>query len=75
VYRTTVTGLPVRAGVDLRQRGLMEHEIAEAATLYGAGWSLLQVGQRFGVDARTVADTFRRHGLPVRARKGWREDQ
>jgi len=43
-----------------------------AADLYAAGHSLAEVGQRFGVDTSTVANRFRRAGLPIRARRGWR---
>lgn len=71
VHRQTVTSLLVRAGIPIRTRELPPEVVSEAAELYQAGWSLLQVGQKLGVDAKTVSRSFRARGLPVRPRNGW----
>jgi hypothetical protein len=39
--------------------------------MYAAGSSLAHVADQFGVDAQTVANRFRRAGIPVRPRRGW----
>jgi lambda repressor-like predicted transcriptional regulator len=62
IHRTTVTALLRRHGVELRRAGLAPSDIPAAATLYGQGWSLAQLGTTFGVDAATVWRTLRAAG-------------
>lgn len=45
--------------------------LKKAAEMDAAGRSLADVANRFGVDGQTVANRFRRAGVPVRARRGW----
>jgi transposase-like protein len=45
--------------------------LADAADLYASGLALAAVAARYGVDPQTVANRFRRAGIPVRPRRGW----
>jgi DNA-directed RNA polymerase specialized sigma24 family protein len=42
----------------------------ETAELYEPGLSLADVADRFGIDAKTVANRFRRAGVAIRPRRG-----
>jgi len=72
IHRTTVVGHLDRHGVPrhselaVRESGTLE----EAAGLYASGLSLADVADRFGIDAQTVANRFRRAGVAVRPRRG-----
>jgi len=48
-----------------------DNALREAAELYATGLSLADVANRFGIDAQTVANRFRRAGVTVRPRRGW----
>jgi len=50
---------------------MVRADLHTAADVYAEGESLAAVGRRFGLDASTVANRFRRAGLPVRPRRGW----
>lgn len=55
-----------------RERTAWDADILkEAAQLYATESSLATVARQFGTDARTVANRFRRAGVPVRYRRGW----
>ena len=56
VHRSTVTALLQRNGVALRQAGLAREVVPMAARFYSQGWSLAQLGAKFGVDSTTVMD-------------------
>jgi lambda repressor-like predicted transcriptional regulator len=45
--------------------------LTAAADLYASGLSLAAVAARYGIDPQTVANRFRRAGIPVRTRRGW----
>ena len=60
-----------RAGVPQQWRKLDEAQLSEAASLYGYGWSLKRLGERFGADAETVRQALKRHGVRMRPRNGW----
>ncbi len=45
--------------------------VKDAAELYAAGASPAKVADQFRGDAQTVANRFRRAGVPVRAQRGW----
>jgi lambda repressor-like predicted transcriptional regulator len=45
--------------------------LTAAADLYATGLSLAAVAARYGIDPQTVANRFRRAGIPVRSRRGW----
>lgn len=70
--RTTVIGHVTRRGLTHRRdHDWTPAELASARRLYAGGHSLAEVGRRFGVDKSTVANRFRREGVPVRQRPGW----
>lgn len=72
ISRTTVIGHVTRRGLPHRcDDDWATDELATAARLYDEGHSLAEVGRRLGVDKSTVANRFRRAGLPVRQRRGW----
>ncbi len=52
--RRTVSAVLKREGATLRLRGLTPEQIAQAVHLYGQGWSLAKIGDKFKVDAETV---------------------
>jgi DNA-directed RNA polymerase specialized sigma24 family protein len=54
VDRKTVSRILHRERVPMRMTGLSVEQIEEAQKLYGDGWSLVQIGERMRVDARTV---------------------
>jgi hypothetical protein len=66
IHRLTVTALLRRHGVEQRPVGLTPTEIPEAASLYGQGWSLVRLGEAFGVDASTVWRALRAAGVVMR---------
>lgn len=61
-------------GVSMRQQGLSEDQIDQAAELYEQGQTLKQVGPKLGVDAGTVRLALLRRGVlmrePVARRRG-----
>ena len=73
VHRTTVLEHLKRSGVQRQHnsRRLSDEQVRQAAALYAAGNSLLTVGARFTVNARTVRNAFDRAGIAVRPRRGW----
>ena len=73
VHRTTVMAHLERERIPRRPctRRLSEEDVQQAARHYAAGESLVTVGRRYGVTARTVATEFRKAGVEIRARRGW----
>jgi DNA-directed RNA polymerase specialized sigma24 family protein len=53
-------------GVPRRQRGLSEEQVQEAIRLYGQGWSLTRIGDRFGKDHTVVKNALKRVGVRLR---------
>jgi hypothetical protein len=45
--------------------------LTSAARSYADGSSLADVAAQFGLDPSTVANRFRRAGIPIRPRRGW----
>ena len=45
--------------------------LATAARSYADGSSLANLAAQFGLDPSTVANRFRRAGIPIRPRRGW----
>jgi hypothetical protein len=74
VHRTTVAGHLDRRKIPRHhERSAWDDDaLASAAEMYAAGLSLADVGAQFRIDAQTVANRFRRAGVPVRPRRGWR---
>lgn len=61
-----------RAGVvPNRVNKLRCQEISIATELYRSGLSLAAVGERLGVDAKTVRAALAAAGVPIRPRRGW----
>jgi hypothetical protein len=60
-----------RRGVVRRGRKLTEEQVAEAAELYRAGWSLSQLGERYGVFAQSIGYRLKRAGVELRPQSGW----
>ena len=74
VHRTTVGEHLDRHGVPRHSKQVAwdESKLKDAAELYATGLSLADVAKRYEIDAQTVANRFRRAGIPVRPRRGWR---
>ncbi|GAE67171.1 hypothetical protein JCM18909_213 [Cutibacterium acnes JCM 18909] len=60
--RLTAAAHLARRDVPVRRAGLDSAQTKEAARLYQAGWTLVQLGRRFEVDAQTVRRTIARQG-------------
>jgi hypothetical protein len=54
----------------MRMRGLSPEQIDEAVGLYEAGWSLVRIGDRMGVDDLTVLHRLRERGVRTRDPQG-----
>ena len=73
IHRTTVAKHLDRHRVPRHheQTAWDDELLKQAAELYASGFSLTDVAHQFGIDAQTVANRFRRAGVPVRPRRGW----
>jgi uncharacterized protein (DUF433 family) len=69
INRNTVSSILRSSGVEPRRQGLSADDIAEAASLYLAGWSLASIGNQFGCTAETVRQALHRTG--AQRRKPW----
>lgn len=63
--RRTVAGIVTRAGVR-RERSMTPEERAEAARLYGEGWSCARIGEALGRNHGTVWLALKAAGIPLR---------
>ena len=74
VHRTTVAAHLDRRSVPRHseQTAWDDDILKAAAARYADGLSLADVANRYGIDAQTVANRFRRAGVSVRPRRGWR---
>jgi len=59
-----------RHGVSRRGRKLTDEQVAEAAELYEAGWSLSRIGEKYGVWGQSVRYRLRKAGVQMRPRNG-----
>ena len=66
ITRQTVSKILERHDVPRRYRLLADADIAEASQLYEQGLSLADIGERFGISARTVLHAFRKVGFATR---------
>ena len=66
-HRTTVAGHLNRHGVPRHSKttAWTDEILRQADDLYATGQSLAGVAKRFGIDAQTVANRFRRAGVRV----------
>jgi AraC-like DNA-binding protein len=73
INRTTVIAHLDRRGVERRATSKQwNHKtLTSAARSYADGSSLADVAAQFGLDPSTVANRFRRAGIPIRPRRGW----
>jgi AraC-like DNA-binding protein len=73
INRTTVIAHLDRRGVERRAVSKQwDHQTLTSATRdYADGSSLADIAARFGLDPSTVANRFRRAGIPIRPRRGW----
>jgi hypothetical protein len=60
-----------RRAVTRRGGELSDTQVAEAAELYRAGWSLSQLGERYGVYGQSIGYRLKRAGVRLRPRQGW----
>jgi hypothetical protein len=67
----TAAKLLERRGVARRGRKVTDKQVAEAAELYRAGWSLSQLGERYGVYTQSMGYRLKRAGVTLRPRPGW----
>jgi DNA-directed RNA polymerase specialized sigma24 family protein len=56
--------------VSIRNQGLSDDQIAEAAQHYASGLSLAKIGARFGVDHGTVWRALKKRGVKMRDTHG-----
>jgi DNA-binding CsgD family transcriptional regulator len=73
INRTTVIAHLNRRGVERRAISKQwDHKtFTRAARSYADGSSLADIAAQFGLDPSTVANRFRRAGIPIRPRRGW----
>ena len=73
VHRTTIAAHLDRHQVrrHREQTAWDDDTLNETAEAYAAGLSLADVAARYGIDAQTVANRFRRAGIAIRTRRGW----
>jgi hypothetical protein len=73
VNRTTVIAHLDRRGIERRAIATQwDHQtLTLAARNYADGSSLADIAAQFGLDPSTVANRFRRAGIPIRPRRGW----
>jgi hypothetical protein len=65
---------PRRGRVPRTAKQLESHQVQELISAYPAGATVYQLGDRFGIDRRTVSQILHRHGVPMR-RRGLSPDQ
>jgi hypothetical protein len=66
----SVIRLVREAGIPIRNQGLTNDQVAEAAPLYASGLSLAKIGVRLGVDHGTVWRQLRKRGVKMRDTHG-----
>jgi lambda repressor-like predicted transcriptional regulator len=66
IHRTTVTAVLQRLGVEQRQKGLSDEQVAEACRLYPEGWSLARLSERYDVTDMTVRRYLLLAGIVMR---------
>ena len=57
-----------------RARRLGDDQVQELIAGYESGSTVYELGERFGIERRTVSNILRRHGVPMR-RRGLSPDQ
>jgi lambda repressor-like predicted transcriptional regulator len=54
VHRASISRCLRELGIPLRRQGLRAEDVPEAAKLYEAGWSLAQLGEKYGCAHTTI---------------------
>jgi hypothetical protein len=54
IHRLAVAALLQRHEVELRRSGLSPEDIPTAGQLYGQGWSLARLGEKYGAESTTA---------------------
>ena len=67
INRRTVSAILGRHGIRRRYNLLDADAVADAARLYGTGWSLARLADHLGVTARTMQLAFVKAGIPLSA--------
>jgi hypothetical protein len=67
VRRATVTAVLQRLGVEPRQIGLSDEQVAEAPRRYPEGWSLARLAERYNVDDMTMRRYLLLAGVVMRS--------
>jgi hypothetical protein len=73
VHRTTITAHLDRHHIPRHSKRTAwgDDELRTAAEQYATGRSLSDVAVEYGLDPQTIANRFRRAGIPIRPRRGW----
>lgn len=66
LHRTTVKAILERHQIAKRARNMTATQVELAAELYVSGMSLVQVGERLGFNAQTIANRLKAHGTQIR---------
>jgi hypothetical protein len=67
IHRATATSILHRLGVEPRQFGLSDKQVAEACRLYPEGWSLARLAERYDVTDMTVRRYLLLAGVVMRS--------
>lgn len=67
LHRTTVAGHLRRGDVRLRRQGVSDTDLAEAARLYGEGWSCLRLAAHYDCAGETIRHALHHAGIQLRA--------
>ena len=60
--------MPIRQGRPQRARQLGDEQVQQLIACYQSGSTVYDLGDRFGIERRTVSNTLQRHGVPMRRR-------
>lgn len=74
IDRRKVRKVLYEAGAAQPRTRLSPAQIADAASMYEQGASLVRVGERFGVSAGTMRARLFSAGVDIRPRAGWERD-
>jgi len=72
VYVRTAAAHLEREGIPQRRHRLSPAQVSEAARLYEAGWSTIQIGHHFGIYPQSIRYRLQQTGVVLRPRPGWR---
>ena len=70
VHRTSITHCLRELGIPLRRQGLRAEDLPETARLYEGGWSLAQLGRKYGCAHTTIRLRLMEYGVTMRPAAG-----